>query len=110
MSENTEDKSKILDEMPEDIRVLFDAAVTTAWICGEEVGSMNQNAAELQKILSQEQWELLNQMRLRAFSTGKKVGILKAQGMTPEEISKQEGLPLKIIKEEEKTNGSGENE
>jgi hypothetical protein len=49
-------------------------------------------------------------MRQKAFSQGKMVGELKAQGMTPEEISKKLHIKLNKIKREEPGNGSSKND
>ena len=90
-------------------RGLFDADISTAWAIGEEVGTMNQNSAMLAATMTDIQAELLIKMRQKAFSQGKAVGELRAQGKTPEEISKQLHIPLKKIKKEEPDNGSSEN-
>lgn len=117
MSENVkndnhkETMGDIYNSMTIDQRGLFDADIATAWACGEEVGKMNQNSAFLAATMTEPQQELLIKMRQKAFSQGKAVGELKAQGKTPEEISKQLHIPLKRLKEEkeESDNGSSSN-
>ena len=91
-------------------RGLFDADITTAFAVGEEVGQMNQNSALLAATMTDTQAELLIKMRQKAFSQGKAVGELKAQGMTPEEISKKLHIKLNKIKKEEPDNGSSKND
>ena len=118
MSENVkndhhkETMGDIYNSMSVEQRGLFDADIQTAWACGEEVGKMNQNSAYLAATMTEPQQELLIKLRQKAFSQGKAVGELKAQGKTPEEISKQLHIPLKKIKEEkeEAKNGSSKNE
>lgn len=100
----------IYNSMSVEQRGLFDADIATAWQCGEEVGKMNQNSAYLAATMTEPQQELLIKLRQKAFSQGKAVGELRAQGKTPEEISKQLRIPLKKLKKEESDNGSSENE
>ena len=104
-----ETMADIYNSLSVDQRGLFDADIATAWAIGEEVGTMNQNSAMLAATMTDIQAELLIKMRHKAFSQGKAVGELKAQGKTPEEISKQLHIPLKKIKEES-DNGSSKND
>lgn len=104
-----ETMADIYNSLSVDQRGLFDADIATAWAVGEEVGTMNQNSALLAMTMTDIQAELLIKMRHKAFSQGKAVGELKAQGKTPEEISKQLHIPLKKIKEEP-DNGSSKND
>lgn len=105
-----ESMADIYNSLSVEQRGLFDADIATAWAVGEEVGSMNQNSAMLAMTMTDIQAELLIKMRQKAFSQGKAVGELKAQGKTPEEISKQLHIPLKKIKKEEPGNGSSKND
>lgn len=93
-------------------KVFFDADIQTCWMLGEEIGQANQNSAyQMKKCeLNEDQQNLLIEMRQNAFSTARKVGQYKAQGITPEEISKKMGIPLKKIKKEEPDDGSSKND
>lgn len=106
---HNETMADIYNSMSVEQRGLFDADITTAFAVGEEVGTMNQNSALLAATMTDVQAELLIKMRHKAFSQGKAVGELKAQGMTPEEISKKLHIKLNKIKKEEPDNGSSEN-
>lgn len=99
----------IYNSMSVEQRGLFDAAIATAWQCGEEVGQMTQNTAMLAAKMTDTQAELLIKMSEKAYSKGEEVGKLKAQGLTPEEISKKLHIKLNKNKKEEPDNGSSEN-
>lgn len=104
----------IYNSMSVEQRGLFDADIATAWACGEEVGSMNQNSAMLAMTMTPPQQELLIKMRQKAFEQGRMVGQLRAAGKSNEEIAKELHIPLKKIKKlenkEEDTNGSSSND
>lgn len=105
-----ETMADIYNSLSVEQRGLFDADIATAFAVGEEVGQMNQNSALLAATMTDIQAELLIKMRQKAFSQGKAVGELKAQGLTPEEISKKLHIKLNKIKKEEPDNGSSEND
>ena len=106
---HNETMADIYNSLSVEQRGLFDADISTAFAVGEEVGQMNQNSALLAATMTDVQAELLIKMRQKAFSQGKAVGELKAQGMTPEEISKKLHIKLNKIKKEEPDDGSSEN-
>ena len=108
-------QSDIYKSLGPDQMALFDAAIQTAFDCGREVGGMNMRTAMLSSVLDEKQNNLLTNLRYKAFARGKQVGELEAQGKTPEEISKEIGMPLKTLKkkmnvEEDTNDGSSANE
>lgn len=104
----------IYESLSPDQMGMFDAAIQTAFDCGREVGQMNFRTALLGTILDEKQNNLLTNLRYKAFVRGKQIGELEAEGKTPEEISKQVGMPLKTLKKkmniEEENDGGSKNE
>lgn len=109
-----ETPTEIYENMDENTRGLFDAAIQTAFNTGRDVGSMNQTAAFLSLTLTEAQSELLINMRHKAFVKGKEIGELEAQGKSLEEISKQVRVPLKKLEKQmskkEETDGGSKDE